>query len=292
MRIENDGAYQFNDSIYKPFEKSCDDGYLISIDFKKCSKPFSLPNDFLNINTTKIYFDELKRQFIVWDESMLTFDKSACQSWMTVNKDWSKATIHSVFPKLSVYAESNYIKIVFSSFTASYNVFFMHGAIVEYNGQAVVFTASSGVGKSTHADLWKKAFNATIVNGDCTAIRIIDSVIYACGTPWSGSSPYALNRMVPLKAIVVLEQATENKIKKLNVIEALQYFATHCYYPIWDKKATALYMDKLDEVIKKIPIYLLQCRPDEEAAVLARDAIFAQRVDFTEQFKNIRSQGS
>ena len=42
--------------------------------------------------------------------------------------------------------------------TMDYNGILMHGAIIRYKGNAHMFTAPSGTGKTTHIRLWKKYF--------------------------------------------------------------------------------------------------------------------------------------
>lgn len=63
----------------------------------------------------------------------------------------------------------------------------MHGTVVDHNGQAYMFTAPSGTGKTTHAKLWLDNLpDAFIVNGDKPFIIAGDEQPKACGTPWAG----------------------------------------------------------------------------------------------------------
>ena len=150
----------------------------------------------------------------------------------------------------------------------------MHGAIEELQGRAVVFTGSSGVGKSTQAALWKKHFGARILNGDKAFLLCGSDEIRAFGSPWSGSSPDFLNASAPLQAVVVLQQANENQIRRLSIPESLSLFATHCYYPYWDAALVERTMDSLSRLLVQIPIYLLQCRPEKQAAETAQRQIY------------------
>ena len=61
--------------------------------------------------------------------------------------------------------------------------FLFHCSYIERDGNAILFTAPSGTGKSTQAELWKKYRNAQIINGDRAAIRIVDGTVMAEGTP-------------------------------------------------------------------------------------------------------------
>lgn len=150
----------------------------------------------------------------------------------------------------------------------------LHASLVEHRGRAVAFTASSGTGKSTQADLWHEHLGAEIMNGDRAFIRRFDDEWRAYGSPWAGSSPYIKNVKAPLAGIVVLRQAPENRIRRLNAAEVMAYLYNNVRYPFWDEEATAASLETLDALIREIPIFLLECRPDEEAVRITRDAIF------------------
>lgn len=154
------------------------------------------------------------------------------------------------------------------------NGLLLHASLVEHEGRAVAFTASSGTGKSTQADLWHEHLGAEIMNGDRAFIRRFDGEWRAYGSPWAGSSPYIKNVKAPLAGIVVLRQAPENRIRRLNAAEVMAYLYNNVRYPFWDEEATAASLETLDALIREIPIFLLECRPDEEAVRITRDAIF------------------
>ncbi|MBR5449286.1 MAG: hypothetical protein IKV43_04775, partial [Clostridia bacterium] len=44
----------------------------------------------------------------------------------------------------------------------SYDAFVFHGAVLNYDGRAVAFTAKSGVGKTTHTRLWLSEFGEKV----------------------------------------------------------------------------------------------------------------------------------
>ena len=64
--------------------------------------------------------------------------------------------------------------------------FQLHASAIILEGKAYLFSAPSGTGKSTHASKWLRLFGARYLNDDKPALRLIDGVWYACGTPWSG----------------------------------------------------------------------------------------------------------
>lgn len=267
----NNSDWVHNQNL-KPFETELEINPAISVRFSAIDDMLELPGHFMSINTAKICFDQDSHKSLLWNESMRRGTKSA--AWMRANSDWSEVGIYSADTPIPTSVESNYLVTAFSSRVIYFNGIHMHGAIVEHDGHAIVFTASSGGGKSTHAELWRTYFGDRIINGDKAFLRIVDSRVYAYGSPWSGSSPYIRNLKAPLAAIVVLEKASQNEIRKLDIPETIEYFATHCYYPVWSAELTSLYMETLGEVLRQTPVYLLKCKPELEAAQLARNIIF------------------
>lgn len=161
----------------------------------------------------------------------------------------------------------------FYSYISLHNALLMHASAVEYQGQSIVFTASSGVGKTTQAELWAKYKDAVILNGDKVFLKQEEDGIHAWGSPWKGSSTYAENASAPLRAIVVLEQAAENSIRRLEGLEVLERVVPHVFFPNWDERCEQAVLTFLDKVLEKTEVYLLKCRPDEEAVELLSSAI-------------------
>lgn len=156
---------------------------------------------------------------------------------------------------------------------SSFNTLLTHSSFVTLNGKGILFTGYSGVGKTTQAELWGDFLGAEIVNGDKAFVREIDKTFFAYGLPWKGSSEYCLNRKAPLSAIVVLRQSAVNRITKL-VETATEYLMPHIFLPHWDKDCLNKTLDTFDSLLKRVPVFLLECRPDEEAVNLTYNEIF------------------
>ena len=162
----------------------------------------------------------------------------------------------------------------FYSYASLRDALLMHASAVCVNDKAIVFTAASGVGKTTQAELWQKYRNAIIINGDKVFLTKESEKIVAWGSPWNGSSQYAENMGAEAAAIVVLEQAEENKIRKLHGMEMLQKLLPHVFFPNWDAKCEGAVLGILDELLARTDVYLLSCRPDEDAVALVEKTVF------------------
>ena len=188
------------------------------------------------------------------------------------NAEWTKFTIYA--DENETEAIQELILVGFYSYMSLRQTLLMHASAISYKGQSLVFTAPSGTGKTTQAELWAKYKGAKILNGDKVFLKQEEDAIHAWGSPWKGSSPYALNESAPLKAIIVLRQAKENSIRRLTTLEAMELFVPHVFFPKWDEKCEQAVLDFLDVVMSQTPIYLLCCRPDGEAVELTEGTVF------------------
>lgn len=141
----------------------------------------------------------------------------------------------------------------------------LHSSYIIHEGNAILFTAPSGVGKSTQANLWEKYMGAEIINGDRSIIKEKNGVMYAYGLPFSGSSQICKNKNAPIKAIILLEQGNENKIYDLKSSYILKFLLSQIAVNRWDKSELLKVMELIENIIEKIPIVKLSCLPDKGA---------------------------
>ncbi len=155
-----------------------------------------------------------------------------------------------------------------------YQGILLHSSCVVVDGLAYAFSADSGVGKSTHTQLWLKHFGerAHILNDDKPAIRIIDGRVYACGTPWSGKYDYSTPEIVPLVGICFIERSEENRIKKADTSRAIYNIFSQTVRKLGAESMESL-LDVLDEIFKKVPIWELGCNISDEAVLTSYNAM-------------------
>lgn len=148
--------------------------------------------------------------------------------------------------------------------------FMLHSSAVEYKGKAYLFSAPSGTGKSTHTSLWLKAFGdeARIINDDKPIIRVMDDVVYAYGTPWSGKTALNLNVKVPIGGICFIERGEKNEIEEIPTAQAIGMILNQTVRP-HDACGMSKMLDLLDKVLRKVKVYKLKCNISEEAAHVA-----------------------
>lgn len=151
-----------------------------------------------------------------------------------------------------------------------YDTILVHGSTIAVDGEGYLFTATSGTGKSTHTRLWREHFGdrAVMVNDDKPLLRILDGRVWVCGTPWDGKHRLSTNTMVPLKGICILTRGEKNVIQQLPAAKGLPMMLQQCHRPP-DAKDVAKSLELIDRLMLQVPVYLLNCNMDPEAAVVA-----------------------
>ncbi|MBO5859433.1 MAG: hypothetical protein J6R20_06615 [Clostridia bacterium] len=141
----------------------------------------------------------------------------------------------------------------------------LHSSFIEKDGEAVLFSGPCNIGKSTQANLWRDFAHATVINGDKTFIFEKDGTFYASGMPFSGSSKDCLNRVVPLKAVICLEQADCNFAQRLGSMQSFYKLYKNCYPVPFSRDLTDKLIDFVQKLSQNVPVYEYACRADESA---------------------------
>ncbi|MBR5321941.1 MAG: hypothetical protein IKU48_00140 [Clostridia bacterium] len=156
-----------------------------------------------------------------------------------------------------------------------YNGFVLHSSAISYNGNAYLFSANSGTGKSTHTGFWQDVFgkeNVTFINDDKPAIREINGVFYASGSPFSGKSDLSNNIIVPLKAVCFIHRSEQNEIKRLTPSEAMGLLFEQILRPSRSQSIDLLF-EVLDSFFSKVPVYSLGVTYSPDSAKFAYEAL-------------------
>ena len=161
--------------------------------------------------------------------------------------------------------------INFDEVAAIFGASVFHSSVVDCGGEAILFTAPCGTGKSTQAALWEKFRNADVINGDKALIYEKNGEFFVSGIPFSGSSSICKNRILPVKAIVRLSQAKQNKAEYLRGMNAYRAVYEGCYHSKWSAEynnATSLVAEKF---ALGVPVVSFACLPDESAVETLAD---------------------
>jgi hypothetical protein len=140
------------------------------------------------------------------------------------------------------------------------------------DGKAYLFSANSGTGKSTHTEKWCRLFGATYLNDDKPALRLVDDVWMAYGTPWSGKHDLSTPTGVPLGGIAFLRRGEENSIRPMTSAEAVPHLVHQSQWRM-HRDLMEVQLTLLDRLMREIPVWELTCRNDDDAAILSHSVM-------------------
>lgn len=153
------------------------------------------------------------------------------------------------------------------------DAFLLHASCVIHDGRAILFSAPSGHGKSTQANLWAAHAGAQIINGDRALVYRQDGQWFASGFPVCGSSEFCLDRSVPLKALVYLEKAPENQAVPLTPLQAVRRFYSQAFVNRWSGADCAAVSNLLITLSQQIPTFHYRCTKEADAVTFLRQRI-------------------
>ena len=163
----------------------------------------------------------------------------------------------------------------FSNLALKHKRLVLHSSCIAAYGKAILFSAPSGTGKSTHTGLWEKYIPDTVYINDDTPVLRFDcsGTVFACGSPWSGKTELNSNISLPLAAIVFLERGNENNIEPIRGTEALaRLLGETRKLPF--RTSIEQTADMCSRLIDTVPIYRLQCDISYNAVETVRQEIF------------------
>lgn len=155
----------------------------------------------------------------------------------------------------------------------------LHCAYIECRGKGILFSAPSGVGKSTQAALWEKYRNGKVINGDRALLRKDDGKWMACGWPVCGSSGICHQKNVPIHAIVMLQQGQENQVVRLSPGKAFGQIYPQITINQWNPEFVQTAMNGIEDLILQVPVWELTCDISEGAVQCLEDVLFPEHME-------------
>lgn len=151
----------------------------------------------------------------------------------------------------------------------------LHSAFIAYRGRGIVFTAPSGTGKSTQADLWQRYAGARVVNGDRSIIWWNEhkQCYEVCGLPFCGSSQINYNERYPLHAVVFIAQAAQNHVQSFPMIQAVRKLFGEISINQWDSASVEAAFDQIEHLASCVRMVQLECNMEPEAVETLREFI-------------------
>lgn len=168
----------------------------------------------------------------------------------------------------------NVLMVSYALLGADRGVLLMHASCVVEKDQGFIFLGYSGTGKSTHSRLWMEHLDGIwLLNDDNPVVRVEEDGIFVYGSPWSGKTPCYKNKRAHLGGVVSLEQAPENKIRRLPLPQAYaDIFSSSSALRINEAMSESLHQT-IAAVATGVKAFHLWCLPDGQAARLSHQSL-------------------
>lgn len=146
----------------------------------------------------------------------------------------------------------------------------LHAACVDTPYGGLLFSGPSGIGKSTQAELWLRRDGVRQINGDRPILAKDGNGWRAYGSPYAGSSRCHVNESCRVRAVVLLRQAPDNAMRRLEAVESFSGVFAGITVNTWDPEDVSRAADLAEALVRDVPVYELACRPDDGAVELLR----------------------
>lgn len=178
------------------------------------------------------------------------------------------------YPRTKAALEEQWIYHKIAGNMPNYNVLLFHGSAVAVNGQAYLFAAPSGTGKSTHTRLWRQYFGdrAVMINDDRPLLKCTEKSVLVYGSPWKGKHRLGSNISLPLKAVCLLRRDTANSIAPISAEESFPLLLRQVYRT-GEISSTTKVLSLLEQITQSTALYCLGCNTELEAARISYEGM-------------------
>jgi len=279
IEMDSDSAlWQKMGESYGPFE-TVEEGALFNAHLKEA---VSRPEDASPVYSNK---DSVEPGFIalcVWRDEFghyfeFTQPGSDCVNGrLYIDNDFKDASLSLEGDGMRRWLTFNTaVNFCFLLSTACRRTVLTHASCVSYKGKAYLFLGRSGTGKSTHSRMWLSALEGVeLMNDDHPVVRAWeDGHVVAYGSPWSGKTRCYKNVEAPVGGIIRISRAPYNKARRLSAIESYGSLMTSCSGMTWEKELADGRDRTIQAIIGKVPCWVMECLPDEDAARVCCDAV-------------------
>ena len=188
---------------------------------------------------------------------------------LTINQDFSQAWLRTTgSSEMRFYGFNSAVMMMYAFAGATRHHLLIHSSVIKKDGHGYLFLGKSGTGKSTHSGLWLKYISGTeLLNDDNPVICCgEDNIPKVYGSPWSGKTPCYRNVEARIGGFVSLHQAPFNKIQRLPIVPAYAALLPAVSNMKWERRLNDGINETINSIICNVPIYRLDCLPDEAAA--------------------------
>lgn len=153
------------------------------------------------------------------------------------------------------------------------NIFVLHSASIVYKDRVWLFSASSGTGKTTHTNMWKKLLDVELFNGDLNAIGYEKGLMKVYGIPWCGTSEIYSTQEKLLGGIVFLKRDCSNHVEEISETKKIIMFLSRIITPIWNSEMLKKAIEFAERIAELSKVYVLFCNKEESAVWTIKEKV-------------------
>lgn len=243
------------------------------------------PNGKILIRNEELVVCENEQGYIIMFPSM----NQIREAHMTVDGRFVQIYVKGVDKEKTKEELFHAIRHFFLFFAQRQSFFAIHSASILYRNQVWLFSGHSGMGKSTHTNLWKEQFGTEIINGDLNLIgwsngeqtnigQSVDKpgskghpIVY--GMPWCGTSGIASTKSYPLGGIVLLGRSDNDHFEPLTNDQKIVRVMQRMISPVWTEDMLETNLKCAAKLAKEVPIYYLLCTKEPSSAYVMKARI-------------------
>ena len=203
---------------------------------------------------------------------MAPFGNVPVCGWLKVKKDFSEGSIMARKDKR--FCVNNALMLMFAFRTATMGTMEMHASVTVKDGKGFLFLGKSGTGKSTHSRLWLKNIPGThLLNDDNPIVRVEGGKARVYGSPWSGKTPCYRNEDYPAGGFIRINRAPYDAIHRMSLPEAFASLSSSTSGLRAIRSIGDGLFATISAVAQTVPCYVLDCLPDDEAALVCANEV-------------------
>ena len=198
------------------------------------------------------------------------YTRDARVGYFVMNEDYTEGDYYPcarVGARSTLFQVNTSLMIQYTFATAGLSTLLLHASVTRYQGVANLFF---GVSRLWHAFVPE----SDLMNDDNPVIRFEGERCIVYGSPWSGKTLCYRNVVAPVNALVRLEQYPKNVIERLQPLQAYASVIAAVSTIRWNHDVMSLLVPTIERVAMNVPCFRLQCRPDEEAVQVCKNAIY------------------
>jgi len=165
------------------------------------------------------------------------------------------------------------MRICFFYYAGRNRMLALHSSSILYQDKIWLFSAPSGMGKSTHADLWHRMIGVPVINGDINLIALTESGCTVHGIPWCGTSGIYSTDSYPLGGVLFLEKGTENTMYALSDDQKQLRLLHRNLTPSWHAEMHCESMRTIEQMYEAVFICRYACTKDGSSVTTLKTAL-------------------